>query len=99
MIGAGNTTVFRVDDQSTLRFEDRICVPDEMRLKNIIMEAHEIVCVIHPGEINMYQNLNNYFWWHNMRREVAQFVAKCLVCQKVKADRHKTSGLLQPLDR
>lgn len=32
-----------------------------------------------------------------MKREVADFVSKCLVCQKVKAPRQKPAGLLQPL--
>ena len=32
-----------------------------------------------------------------MKREVAEYVSKCLVCQQVKAERQKPSGLLQPL--
>ncbi|KAL0551609.1 hypothetical protein IC582_010698 [Cucumis melo] len=32
-----------------------------------------------------------------MKREVAEFVSKCLVCQQVKAPRQKPAGLLQPL--
>ncbi|KAA0061277.1 pol protein [Cucumis melo var. makuwa] len=33
----------------------------------------------------------------NMKREVADFVSRCLVCQQVKAPRQKPAGLLQPL--
>ena len=32
-----------------------------------------------------------------MKRDVAEFVSKCLVCQLVKAPRQKAAGLLQPL--
>jgi len=32
-----------------------------------------------------------------MKREIAQYVAKCLVCQKIKIEHQKTAGLLQPL--
>ena len=32
-----------------------------------------------------------------MKRDVAEFVSKCLVCQEVKAERQKPSRLLQPL--
>ena len=32
-----------------------------------------------------------------MKREVAEYVSKCLVCQQVKAERQKPYGLLQPL--
>ena len=33
-----------------------------------------------------------------MKREVADFVARCLVCQQVKAEHQKSSGKLQSLD-
>ena len=33
-----------------------------------------------------------------MKREIAQFVAQCLVCQQVKAEHQRPAGLLQPLD-
>jgi len=32
-----------------------------------------------------------------MKREIDRYVAKCLVCQQVKAEHQKTVGLLQPL--
>jgi len=32
-----------------------------------------------------------------MKREIARFVYKCLVCQQVKAEHQRTAGLLQPL--
>ncbi|TYK08815.1 pol protein [Cucumis melo var. makuwa] len=33
----------------------------------------------------------------NIKREVADFVSRCLMCQKVKAPRQRPAGLLQPL--
>ena len=32
-----------------------------------------------------------------MKKNIAKFVSKCLVCQQVKARRQKTTRLLQPL--
>ncbi|KAL0539690.1 hypothetical protein IC582_023906 [Cucumis melo] len=52
---------------------------------------------MHPGSTKMYQNLRRTYWWRNMKREVAYFVSRCLVCQQVKAHRQKPVGLLQPL--
>ena len=45
----------------------------------------------------MYQDLKQHFWWKSMKRDVVEFVSKCLVCQQVKAPRQKAAGLLQPL--
>ena len=79
-------------------FDRRLCVPNNDELKRKIMaEAHETGYTIHPGETKMYQTLRSTFWWRNMHREIATFVAKCLICQKIKAERRKPSGLLQPL--
>ncbi|TYK08309.1 putative gag-pol polyprotein [Cucumis melo var. makuwa] len=40
----------------------------------------------------MYQDLKRVYWWRNMKREVVDFVSKCLVCQQVKASRQKPAG-------
>ena len=88
MVTSGRSTPFRVDEEGALRFRDRLCVSDMASLKDkILKEAHDSVYVIHPGETKMYQDLKRYYWWRNMHREIALFVAKCLTCQKVKADR------------
>ncbi|KAL0556559.1 hypothetical protein IC582_005073 [Cucumis melo] len=52
---------------------------------------------MHPRSTKMYQNLRSVYWWRNMKREVADFVSRCLVCQQVKASRQRPAGLLQPL--
>lgn len=33
-----------------------------------------------------------------MKREITEFVSKCLTCQRVKAEHQKLFGLLQPLE-
>ena len=33
-----------------------------------------------------------------MKREVAEFVAKCLTCQKVKIQHMRPGGMMQPLE-
>jgi len=38
------------------------------------------------------------FWWSNMKQEVADYVVKCLTCQRVKIEHQRLAGLLQPLD-
>ena len=29
----------------------------------------------------MYKDLKHNYWWSGMKRDIAQFVAQCLVCQ------------------
>jgi hypothetical protein len=45
----------------------------------------------------MYQDLNKRFWWYGMKREIAEYVAVCDSCQRIKAEHERPAGLLQPL--
>nr|GEW97616.1 retrotransposon-related protein [Tanacetum cinerariifolium] len=43
-------------------------------------------------------DLKQHFWWSGTKRDVATFVSRCLICQQVKIEHQRASGLLQPLD-
>ena len=45
----------------------------------------------------MYQGLREHFWWNGMKKDVADYVAKCLTCQRVKAEHRHPAGELQPI--
>jgi hypothetical protein len=45
----------------------------------------------------MYQDLKQRFWWTKMKIEIARYVARCDICQRVKAVHLKSAGPLQPL--
>nr|AAX93001.1 retrotransposon protein, putative, Ty3-gypsy sub-class [Oryza sativa Japonica Group]ABA91620.1 retrotransposon protein, putative, Ty3-gypsy subclass [Oryza sativa Japonica Group] len=91
-------TNFSIDDQGTVWCGPRICVPAKKELRDLILkEAHESAYSIHPGSTKMYQDIKAYFWWTGMKRDVAEYVALCDICQRVKAEHQRPAGLLQPL--
>ncbi|KAL4030064.1 hypothetical protein IC575_008297 [Cucumis melo] len=95
---AGQAIEFSISSDGGLLFERRLCVPSDSAVKReLLSEAHSFPFSMHPGSTKMYQDLKRVYWWHNMKREVAEFVSRCLVCQQVKAPRQKPAGLLQPL--
>ena len=63
--------------------------------KDILEEAHRLKLTVYPGGMKMYKDLKRNFWWEGMKREVAEFVSKCLMCQQVKVEHQKSLGLLQ----
>ena len=76
-----------VDEDGTLKFQNRLCVADVIELKKkILTEAHNTRYSIHPGGTKMYQDLKQYFWWDNMKREITEYVDRCLTCQRVKVE-------------
>nr|GFA92236.1 retrotransposon protein, putative, Ty3-gypsy subclass [Tanacetum cinerariifolium] len=62
------------------------------------IKAHSSPFSVHPGSTKMYHDLKQHFWWSGMKRDVATFVSRCLICQQVKIEHQWASGLLQPLD-
>ena len=46
----------------------------------------------------MYTDTKKLFFWSSMKRDIVQFVARCLECQQVKADHFHPAGFLQPHD-
>jgi len=55
-------------------------------------EAHATKYSIHPGGTKLYKNLKRTFGWNNMKNDMAEYVNKCLLCQKVKAKHQRPVG-------
>ena len=94
----GEQSDFAIRDDGALVIGSRLCVPATEGLKRkILEEAHSSAYSMHPDSTKMYRTLKEYYWWSGMKREVAEYVSKCFICQQVKVERQKPSGLLQPL--
>jgi hypothetical protein len=86
------------DDEGVLWFKGGICVPNVKELKDkILHEAHESAYFICPVGNKMYHDLKATYWWYGMKRDVAEYVAPCDICQWVKVEHQWPAGLLQPL--
>ncbi|XP_042448982.1 uncharacterized protein LOC122033898 [Zingiber officinale] len=76
----------------------RLCVPESPSVKeDLLQEAHRSRFAIHPGSTRMYRDLRRSYWWTGMKKDIAYFVARCLVCQQVKAEHQRPAGLLQKI--
>ena len=72
----GKAEDFREDEQGTIWFGKRICVPKDSEIRKLIFqEAHESPYSIHPGNTKMYEDLKEIFWWTNMKRDIAEYIA------------------------
>ncbi|GJR92679.1 putative reverse transcriptase domain-containing protein [Tanacetum coccineum] len=77
-------------------FFDRIWIPSIGDVRKLIMdEAHTSRYSVHPGADKMYYDLRDLYWWPGMKRDIAEYVSRCLTCSKIKAEHQKPSGLLQ----
>ncbi|XP_058726825.1 uncharacterized protein LOC131598218 [Vicia villosa] len=47
------------------------------------------------------QNVSRFeerLWWPGMKKEIAEYVARCPICQQVKIEHQRPGGMLQPLE-
>ena len=94
----GKAKGFREDEHETLWFEDRIYVPNNAEIRKLILqEAHDSPYSIYLRNTKMYLDLKEHFWWTGMKKDIAEYVAVCDVCQRVKVEHQKPAGLLQPM--
>ncbi|KAJ0017607.1 hypothetical protein Pint_10283 [Pistacia integerrima] len=97
-VSNGSRTDFWIGSNGTLMLGNRMCVPNQKELKReILEEAHSSAYALHPGSTKMYRTLREHYWWSGMKREIAEFVSRCLICQQVKAEHQRPEGPLQPL--
>ena len=70
-----------------LRYQGRLCVPNVDGLRNqILEEAHGSRYSIHLGSTMMNHDLRKVFQWEGLKKDKAEFNAKCPNCQQVKAE-------------
>ena len=86
MVRDGDETEFLVKEAGSLYFQNRLCVLDDKKLKkNLLFKTHNTIFTMHLRGNKMYQNLKQFYWWKGMKRDVTEYVSKCLTCQQVKA--------------
>ncbi|KAE8701895.1 Rac-like GTP-binding protein ARAC3 [Hibiscus syriacus] len=98
MIKNGEGTDYEIKSDENLYYQERLVIPDDDELKNdLLTEAHCSPLTMHPGGNKMYMDLKSRYWWPGMKKDITEFVSKCLTCQQVKAEHQVPSGLLQPI--
>src|SRR3954466_15725279 len=66
------------DDDDTLYFKGRLVVNTATANLNsppdVMKEAHDTPLSIHPGSTKMYHGIRQWYWWSNMKQDIAHYV-------------------------
>ncbi|XP_057545934.1 uncharacterized protein LOC130824928 [Amaranthus tricolor] len=86
----GKAEGFFVHEDGSLRFNGCWCLPtgEESLKEPILGEAHCTKFSVHPGGDKMNQDLKLMFWWSGMKKDIADYVSRCMTCQKVKGNEY-----------
>ena len=97
-VKVGINTQFAIREDGMLVIDNRVCILNVGELRREIMnEAHTAPYTMHPRSTKMYQDLKPFYWWPTIKKDVAEYMAKCLTCQQVKTEHQAPAGKLQSL--
>ncbi|GJW32772.1 putative reverse transcriptase domain-containing protein [Tanacetum coccineum] len=92
----GLDEMIELSNDGALYYLDRIWVPLKGDVRTLIMdEANKSKYSVHPGADKMYYDLRDRYWWPRIKKDIAEYVSRCLTCFKVKAKHQRPSGLRQ----
>jgi hypothetical protein len=87
---------YKLEVDGTLLYKNRIYVPNSQELRIMILkEMHNVPYVGHPGYQKTVATIKSHYFWPGMKKEIAEYIAKCMECQKVKVEHRHPTGLLQ----
>ena len=88
---------FELGKRGELRIIGRLSVPNQPELKKEIMKkARQSLFHLHPVHDKMIEEIRELFWRKGLRKNVSEFVSKCLVYQRVNFERQKSSDCFNP---
>ena len=75
---------------------NQLCIMKEL-CEKVMLASHVPPYAGPRGIQTTFKAIETYFYWPTMKDDIHRYVEECVTFQKVKFDRHKTPGLLQPL--
>jgi hypothetical protein len=78
--------------------KNRFFVPNAQELKHMILhETHNVPYAGHPVYQKTVVAIKSHYFWLGMKKEINEYIARCMEWQKVKVENRHPAGLLQPL--
>jgi hypothetical protein len=76
---------YQMMNDGLLTYKGRLYIPNCDKLNIFIMdELHKIPYTGHPGYHKMITATRKLFYWPGLKKDIVDFLAKCLECHQVK---------------
>ncbi|CAJ2656401.1 unnamed protein product [Trifolium pratense] len=84
--------------EGLLYWKQRLVIPkNDDLLQKLLFEFHTSPIGGHAGITRTIARIKAQFYWPDMKKDIAEYVHKCVVCQQAKTTNTSPAGLLQPL--
>jgi hypothetical protein len=86
---------YALETDGLLLYKNRVYVPNVRELKlAILKEMHNVAYAGHHGYQKTVVAVKSHYFWPSMKKEIVEYIARCMECQKVKAEHRHPAGLL-----
>jgi hypothetical protein len=89
---------YEINEDGLLVHKNRIYVPSSGELRKLVLkEMHNVPYSRHSSYQKTITAVKRQFFWTGMKKDVSDYIARCMECQRVKAKHRHPMGFLQPL--
>jgi hypothetical protein len=89
---------YEIKEYGLCMHKNRIYVPSFGELRNFVLkEMHNGPYARHPGYQKKITTIRSQFFCLRMKKDVDDYISRCMECQRVKDDHRHLVGFLQPL--
>jgi hypothetical protein len=91
-------TTEEFEGKNVLFYQGKNYIPKDHDLrKEIVSQFHDKVAAGHPGEIETFNAVKEYYWWPGMRSFIKNYVKGCGICQQFKINRNPSNPSYNPI--
>ena len=89
---------YDIKEDGLLMHRNRIYVPSSGELRNLVLkEMHNVPYVGHPGYHKMITAVRRQFFRMGIKKDVVDYISRCMECRRVKVEHRHPTSLLQTL--
>ena len=84
-----------MEEDGPLTYKNRIYNPNAAYLRRVFMdEIHQAPYYGHPGYHKTIATARKQYFWPRMKKDIAEYLSRCMKCQQVKVEHQHPIGLL-----
>ena len=88
-----------VDEKKTIFYKGKNYIPKDQKLQwDVVKMYHDHETAGHPGELEMYNSIQQHYWWPGLWTFVKNYVQGCGMCQQFKINWSPSNPAYQAIE-
>jgi hypothetical protein len=89
---------YKIKEDRVHMHKNKIYVPSFGELRNLVLKKmNNLPDVEHPSYQKTISAIRSQYFFPGMKKDVVEYISRCMECQRVKVKHRHPAGLLQPL--